>query len=494
MSMLNKIKNRLFLMHPFLLAVYPVLFLFSHNRGQLSYGAILMPFVFVFLISLAAFLLIRLALKNTIKAAMVASIIIVSTFYYGFFYELVLNWQIGDLIIGRHRYLFPAWIIVSFATTYFLIKTDKNLINFSKIITVSVITLVALPIAGVIQYELTKPQIYADKNGLIPTEQNNEKLSDKKLPDVYYILPDMYVNSSVLSKYFDYDNKDFLDYLKNKGFAIAHQSQSNYPSTYLTLASLFNMRYVDEYENEELWTLSDYEPLYKMIENNSVVDFFKSKGYIFVHSGTKYTGRQADIELSKWTINEFTQLLFDSSIMRIVQKRDSFIQKIIAQGMRDNILDTFKTLKETPSTKGPKFVFFHIPSPHWPYLFDKNGEKVSAKFTDIEKLKQTDETELYLNQLIFVNKNLKEAVDSILSNSDIPPIIIIQSDHGINFLDEPGLSVQNFSAYYLPGKKREILSASMTPVNTFRFIFDQYFGTKHGLLKNTSNYYMGESK
>ena len=489
MNVLNKIKNKSFLI-PFLLAVYPLLAIFSHNRGQLYYGSILMPFVFVSLTSLVVFLLIRLVLKNTIKAAMVAALFIIGAFYYGFIYELVLNWQIGDFIIGRHRYLFPTWTVALFVVTYFLIKTDKDLINFSKIITVSTITLIAFPVAGLIQYELTKSPINADEGENRPIlEENNDKASyDKKLPDVYYILPDMYLNSSALSKYFNYDNKEFLDYLKSKGFAIAPQSRSNYPSTYLTLSSLFNMRYLDEYENEELRTLTDYGPLYKMIENNDVVDFFKSRGYIFVHSGTRYTGKQADINLRKWTINRLSQLLIDSSIMRIVQQRDHFIQRIIVQGMRNNILNTFKTLIEAPSIKGPKFVFFHITSPHWPYLFGKNGEKVSIRFTDIENIKQTDEMEAYLNQLIFINKNLKETVDSILSNSDTPPVIIIQSDHGINFLlDEPDLALQNFSAYYLPGKKREILPASMTPVNTFRFIFDQYFDTNYGLLPNKSS-------
>jgi hypothetical protein len=69
-------------------------------------------------------------------------------------------------------------------------------------------------------------------------------------------------------------------------------------------------------------------------------------------------------------------------------------------------------------------------------------------------------------------------------------IIIVQSDHG------PGLVMKKpsdwynermriFNAYYLPGQKAG-LYPTITPVNTFRVLFRDYFGADLPQLKDES--------
>ena len=41
-----------------------------------------------------------------------------------------------------------------------------------------------------------------------------------------------------------------------------------------------------------------------------------------------------------------------------------------------------------------------------------------------------------------------------------------------------------FNAYYLPGHALQFLYDSITPVNSFRIIFDHYFGTNLGVLED----------
>jgi hypothetical protein len=88
--------------------------------------------------------------------------------------------------------------------------------------------------------------------------------------------------------------------------------------------------------------------------------------------------------------------------------------------------------------------------------------------------------------------------EKILAKSSTPPIIILQADHGsrlhlhwnspekTNFHE----AFSNFSAFYLP--KTESLSLApyqdISPVNTFRLIFNQYFGANYEILKNESYY------
>ncbi|HPZ10073.1 MAG TPA: hypothetical protein PL110_18425, partial [Candidatus Eremiobacteraeota bacterium] len=97
----------------------------------------------------------------------------------------------------------------------------------------------------------------------------------------------------------------------------------------------------------------------------------------------------------------------------------------------------------------------------------------------------------YQEQLVFLNNKLKETIDYIMSNSQKPSIIIVQGDHGSSIsttLDMKEIfSILN--VYYLPGNsKTGKLYKEITPVNTFRIIFNTYFNTDLPLLKDI-NYY-----
>jgi len=100
--------------------------------------------------------------------------------------------------------------------------------------------------------------------------------------------------------------------------------------------------------------------------------------------------------------------------------------------------------------------------------------------------------EAYLDQLIFVNKKVEAVVDEILSKSNIAPIIILQGDHGpviTEPLGMPNSELINFNilnAYFLPQNGNRLLYESITPVNSFRIVFNLYFGTNYDLLEDKS--------
>jgi len=161
---------------------------------------------------------------------------------------------------------------------------------------------------------------------------------------------------------------------------------------------------------------------------------------------------------------------------------------------RNIILNSIYNLAEIPKIKGPKFILAHILCPHEPFVFGQNGESVQQGINDsISKQK-----EQYINQLIFLNKKITEVVDIILSKSKVTPIIILQGDHGtctsfpntnewsnptdINLKER--LSI--FNAYLLPDGGNKLLYDSITPVNSFRLIFNYYFKTHYPLLNDQS--------
>jgi hypothetical protein len=144
--------------------------------------------------------------------------------------------------------------------------------------------------------------------------------------------------------------------------------------------------------------------------------------------------------------------------------------------------------------KEPTFTFVHIVSPHHPYVFDRDGNKLKTYDKRFDKPDSWYNREGYINQLIFINKKTKETVYNIISQSESPPIIIIQSDHGPGAVaGTDTVSKEMFevrmgilNAYYLPEKGNKILYESITPVNSFRKIFNHYFGANYQILEDKS--------
>lgn len=110
--------------------------------------------------------------------------------------------------------------------------------------------------------------------------------------------------------------------------------------------------------------------------------------------------------------------------------------------------------------------------------------------------------DLYLDQISYLNSQLLQIVDNITKNSKTAPIIVIQADHGSEFLlyqksaiaadgvpiwpqDASGEMLRErfgiFNAVYLPNNEN-IFEQIKTPVNTFRFIFNKYFSTSYEML------------
>ena len=92
----------------------------------------------------------------------------------------------------------------------------------------------------------------------------------------------------------------------------------------------------------------------------------------------------------------------------------------------------------------------------------------------------------------FANKKTIEIVNKILDN-DPYSIIIIQGDHGtawdINWQDPSEKDVyqrlRNLDAIYFPDEEKRIyLKDDRTLVNTYRTIFNSYFGSNYEILEN----------
>ena len=105
--------------------------------------------------------------------------------------------------------------------------------------------LLVVPVYSIGLY-LYRVQTVWSVEGLDPlTSQEGGIISEGLVrPDVYYIILDGYARSDYMRDVFDYDNSEFLEFLRDRGFFIADRSKSNHNWTALSLASSLNMDFV----------------------------------------------------------------------------------------------------------------------------------------------------------------------------------------------------------------------------------------------------------
>jgi hypothetical protein len=148
-------------------------------------------------------------------------------------------------------------------------------------------------------------------------------------------------------------------------------------------------------------------------------------------------------------------------------------------------LYTLDQLDDLSYIPGPKFVFVHIVAPHPPYVFGPTGGPVEP--AEVGTTKTQEGASHYRDQAMYISSRMQEIVPKIIASSTQPPIIVIQGDHGPTVASSPRARMGNLNAYFLPGAET-LVYPTITPVNTFRVIFNTYFGQNLELLDDVSLY------
>ena len=132
-------------------------------------------------------------------------------------------------------------------------------------------------------------------------------------------------------------------------------------------------------------------------------------------------------------------------------------------------------------------MYVHMLIPHRPNIFLPDGSMNLN--TDYYKkgvgegVTREYDREGYLNNMKFINSRLPDVIREIIQSSQIPPIIILQGDHGYQL---PDIRFDILNAYYFPDRNYAALYPEITPVNTFRVVLNTYFDEEYTLLKDQS--------
>ncbi|MGM0366726.1 MAG: hypothetical protein ACQEP5_09360 [Actinomycetota bacterium] len=479
--------------HPFLFGLFPVLFLYSQNMGQLNFSEILLPSGMVIIFSAAALALLWLIFKKDLnKSAIVTSLFLILFFSYGHIYNLAEGRQVFSLVAGRHRYLVLLWAVLFIIGLIYTIKARIDLSSLTRFLNIIAICLLMVSVVNIAMFKLRAE----DAAWAVDSDSHQITESRQAYPqmDIYYIILDGYASSSTLEEVYNYDNSKFIHFLEQKGFYIASESASNYTSSFLSLASSLNMEYVN-YLGERLGEKSNDRSLpYKMIEESRVMDFLKSRGYRYIHFssgwGPTNHNQHADLNIavSQYTWSEFQTMLFRTTALRV------FEQKILKDISRMRVINSFDRLARVPHMEGSHYVFAHIVCPHPPYIFNRDGGPVPQANFDMD-IWGPEQKDYYLNQLIYLNKEIMDFVEKVMSESETPPVILLQADHGprntfiggqppTGDMFREGFRILN--AYHMPQQKHDLLYESITPVNSFRVVLNTCFGTSYPLLEDRS--------
>ncbi len=490
------------LIHPFLLALFPTIFLLAQNIEMVLLSQTLLPLAIVVGFTTFFLVLLTILLKESRKAGIIVSFMLILFFSYGHVFELVesvVEGQPGGNL--DHGPLLMAWalLFVSGATIAVKIQDTRR---WTTILNVVAIALIAPSLMEVGLYELRVHGLKRTQSWAAAEQApaNLEKERNEPPPDIYYIILDRYASASTLEEEFHVDNSAFIDYLKGKGFYVAEESLTNYPKTFQSLASSLNMKHLTYLTDELGRDTATRTPVYKMLENYEAWRVLKAQGYNFIHIGSSWEptryNKYADVNFTVYPA-EFMMMLYRNTVLEPLGAKLTLLDE--REMERRAILRKFEAIAEIPEREGPNFVFAHMLLPHAPYLFGPQGETITEEQEEARTFKEN-----YLNQLLFTNQKVKTLVDQILSRSERPPIIILQADEGpfIPYLHEFGgagtdwrqlsdgavkTHMRILNAYYLPDTEPEtILYPSITPVNSFRVIFDHYFDTNYGLLADES--------
>ncbi|MBN1526603.1 MAG: hypothetical protein JW919_03350 [Candidatus Omnitrophica bacterium] len=497
--------------HVFLLPVYPVLFLYAHNIGQLSLRMLAIPLAVVAVCAALCYLSLRITLKDTLKAAALTSVIFVLFFSFGHLRQLAVVFcgllSRAGITLEPQALLYAGWLIVLLYAIRAITRPGRDLKVFTHFLNVTALVLAAYSLAAILWYEVNRlnvPGSVAKDRGH-ETRQGEGALKEQ-LPNIYFILMDAYGGNEILRDVYGYDNKDFLAFLAGKGFYVAGKSHSNYMRTGPSVTATLNMDYLDALVQRLGPDYDNVAPIKNMAEENKLFSFLRERGYTIVvfSSGQIETEiRNADVCLAhNWTADEFQNELLSATplpvILGLFGAEDQF------EARRKRILYIFDRLPYAADGRSPAFVFAHIFAPHPPFVFGPDGQRVKADpvFRNLDGdqliteggLSREAYREHYVGQLIFMNKELKKAISAILARSKRPPVIILQSDHGprsMLFWDSPENTdcaecTSMLNAIYMPGVDSSVLYDSISPVNTFRVVLDSYFGAGYGLLEDRS--------
>jgi hypothetical protein len=320
------------------------------------------------------------------------------------------------------------------------------------------------------------------------------------LPSIYLIILDKYSGTRSLAAYHGYDNAPFEARLRGMGFTVGRGATPNYPHTWLSLPSMLNWEPVDSLlagRPQREWLAA----LRRSLDDNRTARFLRERGYeyVFVPSSFPFTDSSsvADRVVARPRVRGGMGLwaawINETPLRMIPRGRASRARRtpFPAEPAPDMVrkLEAIAALAEGDR---PRFVFAHLLLPHEPFVFRADCTPREPYWPGSESGAERPRVEAaYLEQLGCTNRLVERMVADIIRRSKVPPVILLQADHGHGFIaletatgSQPPRArlspaqvaerMDGFAAYHLPRGGDAALYEGMTAVNLMPVVLGHY--------------------
>ncbi len=285
--------------------------------------------------------------------------------------------------------------------------------------------------------------------------------------DVYYIILGRVRAGRRLEGAFQVRQRALLEGAREAGFRVLPQSRSNYAFTALSLASSLNMEYLDGLAAREGKESVSFQVCKEMIQDSRLQSFFKERGYTTVHFKTGWAinddNPRADVQVGGAGLIEFNAILLRSSAVGV------FMEARLENDYRELILNNLTMLASWPAAPAPSTSSPTSSPPTRPTSSTGRGA-TPWRTTARRPTRTAGRSGPATRPAALPERPGAPGHRPDPARSKVPPIIVLQSDHGsasLGFWRRPPPAVafermSDFCALSLPGFRGDIPPTSRT--------------------------------
>jgi len=484
------------ILYPFLLVAARVLYLAANNPGQFSMGDLSLVLGFTLAVTAGVYLLASLPFRGR-RGGYLSSLV---TF-------VVVVWVFGVPALSPEPWRAPApgaaaaGIVASALLILALARRPAALAIGAKYLTHTYAILVLWSGTDIVldwrreRKELAASALVEELSRPIEASGSRDVLA----PSIYVIVLDEYANGATLREVLGYDNRAFEDSLRALGFVIPPVVRSNYAQTSLSLASFLNAAPVYPVGREVPPGSRDPSVVDHLVARSRVARFLQVRGYRFVFYPSSWWTSTRSSPLADSIVQVHPRFSLGRALSRTEFRRVLWQNTMLAWFYREAggdaeiVRGTLEGVGRLASVPAPVFGFAHVLSPHLPYVLGSTCDaRPAVWYRDVRG---------YLSQIQCVNRLVLTAVTRLIRESQLPPIIIIQGDHGTAFLgysDAPNAREVSpaaarerfgaFGAYYLPEHGAGAFEDTVSAINVLGVVLRLYFGAD--LAPQLDEYYL----
>lgn len=477
----------------------------NENAGLIPAGTLALLALKYLAIATVVFLLTGVLLKNQSKAFVFTFCFLACYFFFGAVKDRIEDLT-GKSLISSYSILLPATVVLLLLLFGLLRRRKAPLAGSIRFLTILTLVLVLVETGGLLYRNsaLYKPDIdFGDSNNALLQQLPAADTVTAK-PDIYWIVFDEYPSARSLQHSFGY--KDPLDsVLTTLGFFVARDARSNYNYTHYSLSSTLDMQYITELKEGSTVTMRDLVRGNRSLYVNNVTRYLERAGYgirnfaiydleghptagmlsfsqlpaALIDHQTLFTRTWADIGWQFPNRLKRDRAAADAADLRTSTSKTDSLYKEMTRKLLDSIASA-------STAAGPAFFLIHFFLPHEPYIYNPDG---SLHFKNANGSDRNN----FIPQVAYtgiVARRLIQYIQLQQQHTNREQVILVQGDHGFKYEEtEPDFQTESCRILYGVYNSRRNYAGwydSISSVNGFRILFNQYFNTRLPLLEDKS--------